>query len=175
MGLRFLNQYFIAGCVALVMAGCGGDDRPATFPVNGKVTLDGKPVEDATVTFVGEPAENSAATKTKADGTYELATFEAGDGARPGSYKIMVTKIAAEEGGPSPYGAAPEGAAPVEQSPEAISDAYSKAFTGPPKKGTKAPKVGNELPMKYASVLTSGLTFKVEEKPNTFDIQLKSK
>lgn len=162
-----------AGCFALVLVGCG-DSKPATYPVTGVVTLDGKPVADATITFVGESPENSAATKTKADGTYEIATYEAGDGALPGDYKVMVSKYDKGEE-VSPYGQPPEDATPVEQTPEAISDAYSKGYTGPPKGGWKPPKVTNELPMKYASVASSGLQLKVEEKPNTFDIQLKSR
>lgn len=173
MGMKFLGRYIAVGCVALSIAGCG-DKGPATYPVTGVVTLDGKAVEGATVTFVGEPPENSAATTTKADGKYELATFEAGDGALPGPYKIMVTKI--DRGAEvSPYDVPDDGTQPVEQTAEAISEAYSKGYTGPPRAGWKPPKVTNELPIKYASVATSGLTFTVEEKPNSFDIPLKSR
>jgi predicted small lipoprotein YifL len=173
--MKLLNRFIVLSCLTLVIAGCG-EKKPATFPVTGTVTLDGKAVEGAQITFVGEPPEKSAATVTKADGSYEMATFDAGDGALPGSYKIMVTKYPSDPGGPSPYGNPPvESTAPVEQSAEAISEAYGKAYSGPPKKGAPPKAPANELPMKYASTVTSGLTFTVEEKPNKFDIQLKSK
>lgn len=170
--MKLLNRLVVLGTTTLFSLGCGGSSNPPTYPVTGKVTLDGKEIEGAAVTFVAEKPENSAATKTKADGTYELATFNAGDGAMPGSYKVMVTKYNQPEE-ESPYGA-PD-AAPVEQDPEKISEAYSKGYGGPPKKGAKQPKPDNEIPLKYASVATSGLTFTVEAKPNTFDIPLKSK
>lgn len=171
--MKFLKLSILMGCMGMFAAGCG-DNNPETFPVTGKVTLDGKGLEGATVTFVGEKPENSAATTTKADGSYELATFKAGDGALPGTYKIMVTKYnkGAEV---SPYDAPDTGSAPVEQTPETISAAYSKGYSGPPKAGWKPPVVTNEVPIKYASVATSGLTFMVEKKPNTFDIPMKSK
>lgn len=169
---KFLHLIGV-GCLALTIAGCG-DDKPATYPVTGKVTLNGKPVADATITFVGEPPENSAATRTKSDGTYEIATYEAGDGALPGEYKVMVTKI--NKGDEvSPYDAPPEDAEAVEQTPEAISEAYSKAYSGPPKGGWQPPKVTNDLPIKYASVATSGLQIQVVDKPVTYDIELKSR
>ncbi len=173
MKTNSIAKFMLAGCMSVAIAGCG-DSKPATFPVTGVVTLDGKPVADAQITFVGEPPENSAATVTDAEGKYALATFSAGDGARPGHYKIMVTKYAKGEE-VSPYGAPPEDAAPVEQTPEAISAAYSQGYTGPPKAGWKAPKQSNDLPMKYASVATSGLQYTVEEKAGTFDIELKAR
>jgi hypothetical protein len=156
-----------------MLCGCG-EGTPKTFPVSGVVTLDDKPVPGATVTFIAETGnKNSAATTSDAQGKYTMSTFKQGDGAVPGSYKIIVAKYqkGAEE---NPYGDnhPPE----VEQTPEAISAAYGKGYSGPPKGNqAKAPKEWNDIPSKYGDMAKSGLAFTVEAKPNTYDIKLSSK
>ncbi len=87
--------------VVIACAGCGGDARPTTVPVHGKVTYQGEPVTQGTVTFQPvKPAEGypkRPATGTiGADGTYELSTFEAGDGAIPGEYQVAVVSKTGE-------------------------------------------------------------------------------
>ncbi len=156
--------------LAATISGCG-PSTPKTYPVTGVVTLDDKPVAGATVTFISD--KHSAATLTDADGKYAMSTFKQGDGAVPGEYKITVTKYQkdAEE---NPYGndKPPE----VEQTPEAISEAYGKGYTGPPKgNAAKAPKEWNDVPSKYSDMNKSGLTLTVEAKPVTFDIKLTKK
>jgi len=92
------------GLVALallpVLAGCGGGPRPVK--VSGTLTLDGKPVEGATIKFV-PVAENGrpAVGLTKADGGFELTTHENSDGAIPGDYKVVVTYNPPVESAPS--------------------------------------------------------------------------
>lgn len=160
--------------MASLLCGCG-DGQPKTYPVSGVVTLDDKPVAGAMVTFISDAADSKASTTTADDqGKYSLSTFKQGDGAVPGSYKIIVSKYqkGAEE---NPYGNnnPPEA---VEQTPEAISAAYGKGYSGPPKgNAAKAPKEWNDVPAKYSNKAQSGLTFTVETKPNTFDIKLSSK
>jgi hypothetical protein len=63
-------------------------------PVHGVVTLDGQPVEGATVVLMSEVAGsgNAARAVTKGDGTFTLTTFKDHDGARPGQYKAIVKK-----------------------------------------------------------------------------------
>jgi hypothetical protein len=83
----------LTGLALLVAAsGCGGSLTPV--PVSGTVTLDGKPVEGATVTFhaVGNDKEGKPATgETDKTGTFRLRTGTA-DGARPGEYKVVILK-----------------------------------------------------------------------------------
>lgn len=81
--------------VVIAVAGCSGSDRPTTVPVRGKVTYKGQPVTQGTVTFqpvkAAEGYPQRPATGTiNSDGTYELATFENGDGAIPGEYQVAV-------------------------------------------------------------------------------------
>jgi hypothetical protein len=167
-----LTRYFALLTLMSLVCGCG-ESTPKTYPVSGVVTLDDKPVAGATITFIADTGKNSGATTSDAQGKYTMSTFKQGDGAIAGSYKITVAKYQ-KEAEENPYGdsVAPE----VEQTPEAISEAYSKGYSGPPKgKAAKAPKEWNDVPAKYADVSQSGLTFVVDTKPNTFDIKLSSK
>lgn len=167
-----LTRYFVLVAGLSLVCGCG-DGAPKTYPVSGVVTLDNKPVAGATITFISDTGGNSGATTSDAQGKYAMSTFKQGDGAVAGSYKIIVSKYqkGAEE---NPYGdnVPPE----VEQTPEAISEAYGKGYSGPPKgNAAKAPKEWNDIPAKYSDASQSGLAFVVEPKPNTFDIKLTSK
>lgn len=69
--------------------GCGGV-RPVK--VSGTLTLNGQPVEGATVQFVPvDPGGRPALGLTKADGGFSLTTIEDQDGALPGQYKVVIT------------------------------------------------------------------------------------
>jgi hypothetical protein len=82
-------------CAALLPAAVRAEP-PAK--VSGTVTLDGKPLAGATVTF--EPVEKGgkkATGKTDENGAYVLTTSKAGDGALPGKYKVTVSVIRADK------------------------------------------------------------------------------
>ncbi|MGE3638212.1 MAG: hypothetical protein AB7G28_06605 [Pirellulales bacterium] len=71
-----------------VLVGCGSKSDMA--PVQGLVTVDGKPVAGAQVLFVSSN-HRPAAGETDAEGRYVLSTFETGDGASIGTYAVTVT------------------------------------------------------------------------------------
>jgi hypothetical protein len=78
----------------LAAAGCGGKYTPV--PVSGVVTLDGKPVEGAVVTFyaIGDAKEGRQAQgETDKNGAFSLTTLKEGDGALPGEYKVVINKF----------------------------------------------------------------------------------
>ena len=84
----------LVGLIVLLVAaaGCGGRRTPV--PVSGTVTMDGKPVEGATVTFhlLGDDKEGRLATgQTDRTGTFHLKTGNEA-GARPGEYKVVIVK-----------------------------------------------------------------------------------
>ncbi len=82
-------------CVLLVsvIAVCGcGDSLPDRVPVSGKVTYNGAAVEGAAVVFVPVEGGPAATATTDAVGQFKLSTFEAHDGAVPGSYTISIAK-----------------------------------------------------------------------------------
>jgi len=145
-------------CLILVplLVGCGGDtggaDRPETVPVTGSVTYNGQPVEGATVTFVAGASEGRGALgTTDASGKFQLTTFEAGDGAIPGSYKVTVAKTTGDSG-------------PMTQ---------EDGVVVPPTGGPPTTEVKDELPVKYKDASTSGLTADVQEGQDnefTFDL-----
>jgi predicted small lipoprotein YifL len=82
------------------LAGCGGGG-PSYAPVTGKVTLDGKPVAKAVVTFSPVPkpgstmAGDSASGTTDEAGAFTLRTYSQGgwkDGAQVGPHKVSISR-----------------------------------------------------------------------------------
>ena len=79
--------------VGIVLTGCSNSSQPPTYPVTGTVTMQGKPVAGAAITFVPTGNEGEAASAiTDSEGKYALTTWQAGDGARPGEYRVKVSK-----------------------------------------------------------------------------------
>jgi hypothetical protein len=79
-----------------VIAGCAGgggeEDSYALVPVEGKLTLDGRPLEGATITFNASQGNNpptNGGDITGADGSFS-AKYRNRPGLAPGSYKITV-------------------------------------------------------------------------------------
>jgi hypothetical protein len=84
--------------LALTGAGCAGAaSKSAGVPVGGKVTHNGKPVANATVTFYREAGEEVASATTDPDGAFKLPA--GADGVPPGSYKVTVTAGESEDEG----------------------------------------------------------------------------
>ncbi len=79
-------------CVTLLIAGCG-PRRPKTVPVTGVVTLDGKPVQGASVMFSPEGEGRPAMGETDQEGKFSLKTFDPGDGAILGKHQVTVRKV----------------------------------------------------------------------------------
>jgi hypothetical protein len=93
-------RLLLLGAVSLSsIAGCsGGNDkwtkgRPPLYKASGKITFNGKPLEDALILY--NPASGDVAARAKSDpqGNFVLSTFGENDGAPAGSYKVVVTKI----------------------------------------------------------------------------------
>jgi hypothetical protein len=146
--------------VVLVMVNGCSSGVPAppnlapTVPVSGTVTLDGKALEGANVTFVPETKEGfkGAIGRSDASGKYELNTDVGGGksskGAIPGKYRITVSRLVKPDGSTLP--------------PD---------FKEPPM------NVGamESIPMKYSSAGSTQLTYEVPAAGGTYDIPLTSK
>jgi hypothetical protein len=83
--------------------GCGGDaNSPDLHPVSGTVTMDGKPLDSATVFF--RPSGTTKGTgsfgKTDASGKYTLRTDRGGEGAVEGTYDVMISREVNADGTP---------------------------------------------------------------------------
>ena len=147
MGMK-MRAVALIMAVGLLPTGCEQrpSGRPVTVPVTGVVRCDGEAVAGATVSFQAEAGGRSATGISDAEGRYQLSTFSRGDGAVPGSYKVIVLKYATPDasGGAEKY-VPPQGPEP------------------PPK---------HLLPEKYAAAKTSGLEATVSNGPNTIDFDL---
>lgn len=135
--------------LALLISGCNSSGSVPPVPVSGKVTLEGKPVEGAIVTFLTKTGEGrSASGKTGADGAFKLTSINTNDGAPPGDYIITIAKTemkGADSGGGIDISKGDYGAA--------YGAAMAAAASGNMSKVQK-----DLLPKKYASAADSGLT-----------------
>jgi hypothetical protein len=78
--------------VLIFLCGCGSGDQK-TYPAGGTVKFaDGTPLVKGTVQFRSLDTERAVSARgtVKEDGTFELSTFEPGDGAVPGEHQAMV-------------------------------------------------------------------------------------
>ncbi|WP_425615072.1 hypothetical protein NA78x_004961 [Anatilimnocola sp. NA78] len=98
-----MNRFILSLLVItlLLVSGCG-PRGPVVVPVTGTVTLDGTPVEGASVMFMpvaagAAPAGGTlpAVGKTDKDGKFELET-DGKKGAVEGDYAVVVSKITME-------------------------------------------------------------------------------
>lgn len=147
------NWLCLLGLVpCILVSGCMGNSSTtqAEATVTGIVTLDGSPVQGATVTFRPEESGGSGAFgMTDEEGKYTLNTSNAVLGVKPGQYKISVTKLEAATSD-----------APSEEDP---------SYGGAPTRES-APK--NLLPEKYSKVDSSGLTADIQAGENDVPLQL---
>ena len=143
------NILVILGFAILFFAaGCG--DKFKTYPVTGKVTYKGDPVAGATISFnpkvQGQGDDGYA--RTDDNGVYKLQTQlgKPEGGTTPGEYYVRVTKSESVSTGRSSTDST--GNVVEEMRPVSL------------------------LPAKYGTALTSPLSFTVEKKKNTYDIDL---
>ena len=161
---RLKWRYLVCVVALALFVGCAqqSSDRPKTVKVTGTVTLDETAVDGATGTFHPDAGGTAAVGKTDASGRFSLTTFESGDGAQPGSYKISVRKTAGQEAGGA------SGPPSEEELKQRAQQAMKAAMEGRPTQQSE-----NLLPQKYASPATSALSEVVKDgQKNDFEIQL---
>lgn len=162
-----MNRLLIFVCI--IVAGCGSSssaNKLKTYKVTGKVSLSGSAVSGAVITFSpiadGKPP---AAGVSDAQGMYTLTTYDSGDGAPEGEYRVMVYKPS-EDGG--------TGAAPASSSAPAHDPTGKQGKSAPPSHGKAAgkPSSGSALPDKYAKSDTPIKKTVTSSGPQTIDIDL---
>lgn len=143
----------VVSFLAIAAGGCGPASSLTLVPVEGRVTLDGKPVPGCIVTF--EPADQHAATGPQAvgvadkDGWFRVRSSGNRLGAVPGVHRVFVA--------PTDVVSAAGESRPAAQHPEA----------------TASPDL---VPPRYQSPGTSGLEATVvAEGKNSFVFELHSK
>ncbi len=132
----------------LVLSGCGKSSGPKLFPVRGKITYKGAPVEGANVMFRAVNGNASGAARTDASGNYEIVS-QWGRGLPEGEYLVSVTKF--EE-------------RPIAEEEEGTYNPQLANMDVPPPKSL--------IPMKYAQPEQSGLKASVSKSGGSFDFDL---
>jgi len=85
----FKSTCTLAACFALLtLTGCGSDG-PQLAEVSGTVTVDGKPVPNAVLTFIPTGGTTSYG-KTDAQGKYKLMFTDSKSGAMLGSHNVEI-------------------------------------------------------------------------------------
>jgi hypothetical protein len=148
-----LRTAILGSIVLLTCLGCDDPGLPRRYPVSGKVTYKGTPVEKGRISFVPETAEGRPASGQVENGQYTLTTLAPNDGAIPGKYKVTVL---AQEIDTSEMQAIAKGG----------QFHHDKAFA----KATKAAKP--LVPSKYSLVETSGLEREIKAQSNSLDFDL---
>lgn len=148
MTFRARALILLGSLCCLSVVGCSAG-LPSTVPVNGKVVWeDGKPVAGGNLQFVPAGSGRAANGYTGKDGAFSLSTFRPDDGAVPGDYTVVVTKIS---------DAGPVAGAGGQMTAEEMMKKM-KGFSS----GTTKPKVTDPIPQVYTSDKTSPLKWKVE-------------
>lgn len=162
MSVSFLGRQWLALLFvgAVLLAGCSKSSKKKgpqldLVPVSGTITLDGKPLSEATVSFAfqGTPPEGffGSGAGTDEQGHYELLT-NGQKGAVPGSYSVTVSRQVNTSG--------------VALKPEEGMDMEQLRQAGALKE---------TVPPKYTDAVATDLTATVEKgKAEGYDFKLKS-
>lgn len=171
MARRIALFVFLAALVPLT--GCGG---VTLLPTQGVVTLDGKPVEGATVVFTSPDGKTNASGMTDAAGAFTLSTGEK-LGAAAGTYKVTVSKYAVIVGAMSP--SQTEGGGMNKDYLAAMKKEAPKGGGGNPmaipKGGAASGGAKTELPDIYATVEKTPLSNIAVPSAGPIKLELKSK
>ena len=112
--------------IGVAVAGCGYR-RPARVPVEGVVTLDGKPLAGAAVMLVPEAGGRAGMGGTDKQGRFTISTYGARDGAVSGPHRVVVTKFVPKK----PRRAASEDASDEVETVNSLPPVYSAPQTTP--------------------------------------------
>lgn len=87
---RLVTRTVLSASLLLAFAGCGGSDLPTLADVSGTIQMDGKPLANASVTFIPENGRPSSG-MTDGSGCYTMSYSEQADGVVPGSCRVMIS------------------------------------------------------------------------------------
>ena len=134
----------------LASGGCGGGEANVVT-LTGKVTLDGKPVDKASVAFIGRQGARLSTAQTNATGDFTIT-------AALGANAVTVSK------------APPPGATPAPTGPEDMLMPSDQEY----KKMQQAKPVEAGVPLKYADPKTSGINIEVVDGMSDVELALSS-
>ena len=153
----FLTAYALVGLLCLwglYRMVFGPARNPNLVRVRGTVTLQGKPLGGAVVTFHPVSSQGTAAVgATDRFGKFDLKTPGLGSGAVVGEYRVTVTKMTSEE--------------------KVMTPDEAKQYTSKTGKPPPEPKVSNLAPPQYAAPQTTPLVVTVKRGGGLFKLDLK--
>lgn len=95
------RRYWLGVVLGSLLAGCGGPEHPDVADVSGTVTLDGKPLAQASIMFQPTAAGRPSLGTTDENGNYTLLYLDGVEGAMLGSHKVVIrTEQPGEDGQP---------------------------------------------------------------------------
>ena len=153
------NLCLVLSMLSCVCAGCApaDDGLPRTVKAAGVVVCDGKPLEGASIVLMQDSGTNFARGITDANGEFSLNAFESKSGAVPGTYKVTISKtVTVDKATPKAV-------------PKALEQDSQHAAEGDAALANAS--WVNDLPAKYNSPATSGLTVSIPEE-GTSDLKL---
>lgn len=181
-----LHGIVVMAAAVAIAAGCKGGSKLNTVPVTVKVTLDGAPLADATVSFLSESQTDAVSStafgKTDAEGVCKLQTLDGSkmaEGAKPGKYQVTIAKMVSGGGGVSMgdkmAGQAKGNADTMELSDEDRNKISHQGENVTGEGGVGGTTAKNDVPAKYGKPADSGLTAEVKASgAQSFEFPLKS-
>lgn len=149
------TTWALIGLTILAASGCGGGDQVDVYPVQGKVTFDGKPMAGGgSIAFLptgGQKGKAPGGTIDK-DGTYVLSTYDQGDGSMTGEFRVVISQTVVDE-------------------PETNLDSDAAGSEADVEPVEVVPEK-DRIPAIYSDPVNSPLTAKVEAKSNEIDFDL---
>ena len=90
--MMLFNRPVVMLFIVFILMGCGSPKRTPTFPVTGKVLVNGKPAADLFVYFHPTPKKDVQSlipyAQTDENGDFKLNTFTSGDGVPAGDFLV---------------------------------------------------------------------------------------
>jgi hypothetical protein len=110
---RFGIAAFGLGLLSLAL-GCGGDDPLNRQTVSGKVTIDGTPLQEGSISFQPTEQGSTSSGAVITQGAYSIPQDK---GLPPGKYRVMINAVKPGTGSELPAGGMPgdETGAPAEE------------------------------------------------------------
>ena len=137
-----LHKLLIALLAGILFAGCG-PKGPAVATVKGRITAAGKPLTSGVVMYQSENGNLALTAEIGPQGEYQVKTYDS-PGLPPGKYKVAVKP-----------------AAPKTDQPPLAGDAL-----------TAQPFTDKNIPEKYHSLESSGLSTNVTLEDKSYDFDL---
>jgi len=99
MTLRFTLPLVLV--LPLALAGCGGNHRPTTIAVTGRISYAGRPLAAGAITFYPDEVRKETTARPALGvidehGHYSLSTFRTGDGVMPGAYRVSIESLSSD-------------------------------------------------------------------------------